>query len=435
MTPDTTGRTTPAIANTSVDTTADVAADTAVIGGGVVGVCCALALQKTGKKVVLLERDSVAGGASGGNAGHIAAEQVYPIASLGILKDIPKMLLDPLGPLRIDYRYLPQLTPWFIKLLTALLPQNYQHSSRALQAINALSLPAWQHLLADEGLSDLLRVNGSYLLAESNKSLQALHDKIPALKQAGVAVTWQQQTDLQAQLPALNAAQLGGLFFPETAHVVDPLQLCLALQQRFHDYGGTTLHDEVQTIQASEHNVVLSLKHRESLAVEQAVIACGFFSKQLVQTTSGICVPLQAERGYHLMTTLPVEGLSAPVSSFDRRFIMTPMQPGLRLAGTVEYSSPTAKANYRRAENLLALANGMLKTPLQRTDAAAWMGLRPTLPDSLPVIERIGRIAYAFGHQHLGLTQAAVTADWISRLVHEQTVSEDLRPYRLTRFK
>lgn len=408
---------------------------TVVIGGGVIGVCCALALQKAEKSVLLIERDSIAGGASGGNAGHIASEQVYPIASPDILKDIPKMLLDPLGPLRIDYRYLPQLTPWFMRLLKNLRARPFAHSSQALQQLNHLALPSWQRLLAGEGLSELMRVNGSYLVAEKQQSAKSLQDKISTLGKAGVAAEWLDKNTLHRQLPMLNERQLGGLFFPDTAHVVCPTKLCQALQQRFQQRGGQILTAEVQSLAATDDRVELQLLNDEkTIRAEQAVIATGIFSTQLVQSLSGIKPPLQAERGYHLMTKLPDEGLNAPVTSVDRRFIMTPMQHGLRLAGTVEYTSPTAKPNYRRATNLLTLANGLLREPLQRTTDEPWMGLRPTLPDSLPVIDRIGRITYAFGHQHLGLTQAAITAEWVTQLMTGGTVSADLQAYRLSRF-
>lgn len=407
----------------------------AVIGGGVIGVCCALALQKAGRQVVLIERDGIAAGVSGGNAGHIASEQVYPIASPDILKDIPKMLLDPLGPLRIDYRYLPRLMPWFVRLVLNLRPRPFEQSCAALQQINPLALSAWKKLLHEENLSSLMQVNGSYVVAEKTNSANSLQRKAPAFASVGVAAEWIDKTTLQQQLPVLNEQQLGGLFFPETAHVVCPTTLCQALQQRFHERGGKTLITEVQTITANADKVSLTLTDNDTLTVEQAVIATGVFSANLVQSLSGIKPPLQAERGYHLMTHLPNTGLTAPVTSIDRRFIMTPMQHGLRLAGTVEYAAPAAKPNYQRATNLLTLANGMLHEPLQRTEDEPWMGLRPTLPDSLPVIDRVGRIAYAFGHQHLGLTQAAVTAEWITQLMTDGQLAADLQPYRLNRFK
>lgn len=407
---------------------------TVVVGGGIIGVCCALALQKVGIQVLLIEKDTLINGASDGNAGHIASEQIYPIASPEILKEIPKMLLDPLGPLRIDYRYLPQLTPWLIRLLLNLRSKPFTQSSNALQQLNHLSLAAWQRLLTEETLSHLMQANGSYLVAEKQNSAKVLQQQIPVLAKANVPAEWIEKNTLLETLPALNEQQLGGLFFPQTAHVVCPTTLRQALLKRFCQRGGETLTAEVSAVSNGTNNVEIHLIDQEKRLADQAVIATGIFSTNLVKSSSGIKPLLQAERGYHLMTEIPQTGLIAPVTSIDRRFIMTPMQHGLRLAGTVEYSSPTAKPNYQRATNLLTLANGLLREPLQRTSDKPWMGLRPTLPDSLPVIDRIGRIAYAFGHQHLGLTQAAITAEWITQLMTDNPVQNDLTPYQLNRF-
>lgn len=424
----------PMIEKQAADFNTDMA-DVVVIGGGVIGICTALALQKSGKRVILIERDAIAGGASDGNAGHIATEQVYPVASLEILKDIPKMLLNPLGPLHIDCRYLLPLMPWFLKLFNNLRDNPFSASSIALQQINKQSLSAWQQLLEVENLTKLMQVNGCYLVAEKLQSVKTLQDKIVTFNRDGVPAEWLDKDALHTQLPILNNNQLGGLFFPKTAHLIDPKMVCQQLEKRFHEQGGQTIFDDVLTVKDEGDRVTLILHQHKQMTAKQAVVACGVFSKKLVKSLTGIDVPLQAERGYHLMTEMPAKGLAAPITSFDRRFIMTPMQGGLRLAGTVEYSSVSAKPNYQRATNLLKLANGMLNDPLIRTADKPWMGCRPTLPDSLPVIDRIGNIGYAFGHQHLGLTQAAITGQWMTKLMHEQRIEVNLKPYQLSRFQ
>lgn len=129
--------------------------------------------------------------------------------------------------------------------------------------------------------------------------------------------------------------------------------------------------------------------------------------------------------------------LPFPVSSADRKFIMTPMEDGLRLAGTVEYAGLNSPPNMKRATMLKELAKGLLKSELSHeSDGEKWMGNRPSLPDSLPVIDSVeeGKILFAFGHQHLGLTQAAITADLVSELSRQRELSLDISPFALSRF-
>lgn len=167
------------------------------------------------------------------------------------------------------------------------------------------------------------------------------------------------------------------------------------------------------------------------------LIACGAHSAPLTQALTGKRVPLDTERGYHLM--LPHEHARLPfaVTSLERRFIMTPMAAGLRLAGTVEFAGLERPPNMARAWQLHRLSQGLFNQALSVEGATPWMGFRPSLPDSLPVIDRLenGRVLLAFGHQHLGLTQAALTAEWVAALLQPSVTDRPaLKPYRLDRF-
>ncbi|PID64300.1 MAG: hypothetical protein CR977_04070, partial [Gammaproteobacteria bacterium] len=283
--------------------------DTIVIGGGIIGVCIALSLQQAGQQVLLIERQAIAAGASGGNAGHIGSEQIAPIASLGIVKDLPTMLLDPLGPVRIDFRYWAQLMPWFIRLLWQLRRQPYQASCRALQQINRQALPAWEQLLKRENLSHLLRLNGSYAVAATAKGIQLLQDQQRQLAAADIPVQWLNQADLHVRLPLLTDNHRGGLFYPTTAHVICPKSVCEALHARFVAAGGLTHFATVNHIGESDKHVDIRIDNDDKpLHSRQAIIATGINSIDLVKQSSGIRVPLKDERGYHLMTQIPENG-------------------------------------------------------------------------------------------------------------------------------
>lgn len=407
----------------------------AVIGGGIIGLSIALQLQRSGESVLLLERDTVCGGASWGNAGHIATEQVFPIASPDVLKQLPKMLLDPLGPLRLDWKYLPKITPWLLRLLHNLSPERFQHSHRALTALNSRALAAWRDFAREWGVERHIRIKGSLLVCETASGQAALQQHGHALNGLGVANEWLDKAALHGHEPALADTQRGALFFPDTGHVVDLAGMAADLQRALVQAGGAVAeHTEAAEIQSFADGLFCIIGGGKAFAAKRVVIAAGAFSKPWLQKLCGVNVPLDTERGYHLMLPHSQNILNVPVSSFERKFIMTPMSAGLRLAGTVEFAGLAAPPNMARAHNLLRLAEPMLKGRLNTEQAAPWLGFRPSIADSLPLIDRKNNILLAFGHQHLGLTQAPLTARLIQALYFDRPSEIDLSPYRLNRF-
>lgn len=171
------------------------------------------------------------------------------------------------------------------------------------------------------------------------------------------------------------------------------------------------------------------------MTASKVMLSAGAHSKALAKQLTGVNIPLDTERGYHLMLPHESARLQIPVSSLDRRFVMTPMQEGLRLAGTVEYAGLDAPANMQRAQILLQHAQPMLKAPLDASDSVSWMGFRPSTADSLPVIDKIERVFLSFGHQHLGLTQAVISAQMIAEYYFDEDHTIDPKPYQLARFK
>ncbi|MFC3284061.1 NAD(P)/FAD-dependent oxidoreductase [Litchfieldella rifensis] len=414
------------------------AADIAVIGAGIVGVACALELARSGMSVLLLDRQAPGRGASYGNAGHMATEQVFPIADASLLKRIPGMLLDPLGPLRLDWRYLPKAMPWFARLLWNMREVPYQASTAGIRALNEASLPAWQALLDSIGRRELLKEEGSLLVHERRESVESLTMLALRMRAQGVPVEeWSRQTVL-GRVPALTDRVRGGLFFPATGHVSDPHQVVLALHDAAERRGVRFSTCHVDSARVSEEGVRLETS-AGTLVVPRVLVAAGAHSAPLVAGLCGKRVPLDTERGYHLMLPREAERLPVAVTSLERRFIMTPMAEGLRLAGTVEFAGLERPPNMQRARKLEQLAQGLFQRRLDTEAATPWMGFRPSLPDSLPVIDRVGpqgRVWLAFGHHHLGLTQAAITARLV-RHFHDDTTDSalpSLTPYRLGRF-
>lgn len=409
-------------------------ADLYVIGGGIIGLCSAIHLQSQGVLVAIIEADTIGQGASWGNAGHLATEQVFPIADPSVLKQLPSMLFDPLGPLRLDLGYLPKLFPWAIKLLFSLRPEAFQKTHHALKAINDISLDAWHAFSQTWQLHDQIHIQGSLLSAETPSTLAKLHEHGDKLRALGVANQQLSQGELLEYEPNLADNQLGALFFPATGHVSDLPAIITRLKTAFVQLGGVIHeHCAVKHIQTQNDGVLLTTTQGQMTA-QHIMISAGAFSKPLTYQATRINVALDTERGYHLMLPHETDRLSIPVTSMDRRFIMTPMAGGLRLAGTVEFAGLNKPANMRRAYNLLELAKPMFKRRLNDDDKQPWMGFRPSTCDSLPVIDKVGRVLLNFGHQHLGLTQAAASAMLVKDLYFNQTPKIDMTPYRLSRF-
>ncbi|WP_252959253.1 NAD(P)/FAD-dependent oxidoreductase [Pseudomonas simiae] len=408
--------------------------DIVVVGAGIIGVACALQLARQGQQVWVVDQQEPGMGASYGNAGHLATEQVFPIADLSILKRLPGMLLDPMGPLRLDWKYLPHALPWFLRLLLNLRPASYQRTVAGIRTLNEGSLGAWQRLLHSIGHPQLLREDGSLLVFERADSRDALNALQQRMQQQQVPVDFWSGDAIRQAAPQLSDNLQGGLFFPGTGHFLDPYHVVCELVHAAKASGVQFLKRQVLDGRVDAHGVSLSTD-QGPLTARQVLIACGAHSARLTAALTGKKVPLDTERGYHLMLPHEHNRLPFAVTSLERKFIMTPMTHGLRLAGTVEFAGLDRPANMARAWQLHRLSKGLFREELSAEGATPWMGFRPSLPDSLPVIDRVcdGKVLLAFGHQHLGLTQAAVTAEWVGALARTGQ-APSVAPYRLDRF-
>lgn len=407
---------------------------TLVVGAGVIGTAVAERLQHEGAQVLLLDRSGPGEACSSGNAGHFATDVVLPLANMQTITGLPKMLLDPTGPLSLRWGYLPRMMPWLLRFVLAALPANAKSSATALRALNSHSIASFDRLLSRTGLASFMVKRGALTVYEAAAAQQAHRATVALLRDYGVVVESLNAQELHELEPALGTALAGGLLFPNTAHTINPLALTQALARSFCAAGGHFEQSGVTALTPEPGSVRVHTNAGELLA-QRVVVAAGAWSGKLLARL-GLSVPLDTERGYHLMLPTPGVALSRPVTSHERSFVMTPMEHGLRLAGTVELAGLNARADYRRAQVLFDHARVLLPG-LVRGDASQWMGMRPSLPDSLPVIGAAPgdpRLLFAFGHQHLGLTQAAITAELIAGLVAGRAPIIDLAPYRVERF-
>lgn len=416
----------------------NVKPEVAVIGAGIIGVTTALQLQKAGYQVTLIDKLGIGEGCSKGNAGHFATEQVFPLADSSLLPKIPSMLLDPLGPFRISLPYLLKALPWFLKFITNMRPSAYEKNKLALRRLNLQALPAWKRILSELRMEHLIELKGSLLTFEQQSSEQAL--KVLALYQAeDISVQLLNRAQLEQLQPGLDARVHCALYFNEVGHTINPYLLTQTLYQECQRLGVIFKKTEVTEINHLKNQPIVSFIDAKSQSFDKLVLCTGAFSKKLCLQL-GYKIPIEAERGYHLMAqaaSMP----KIPIASFDKKFIMTPMAEGLRLAGTVEFSGLKQPANYKRALALLPLGQAIwpaITTKLTDDNLIMWMGCRPSLPDSKPIISQSGKhqsIYFNLGHQHLGLTLAAISAQLVCELISKQKPTIELRDLYIERFK
>ncbi|WP_234402697.1 NAD(P)/FAD-dependent oxidoreductase [Pseudoalteromonas piratica] len=407
----------------------------AVIGAGVIGISTAIRLQQLGYQVTLLDSKGISEGCSKGNAGHFATEQVFPLAQTSILPQLPKMLLDPKGALRISPSYLFKALPWFMRFLANMRPRVFNRNKDALKQLNQSAINAWQRLTKATNTESLFHLNGSLLTFESDSRKDALVTRAH-YKKEGVNVKLLERHELDELQPGLHPAITHALYFTDVGHTCSPYKLNMALFDYAKSLGVNFKQVEVTSLFSNDSGITINANDN-ALVFDKLVMCTGAHSKALCKQL-GYKVPLDTERGYHYMVSSE-QMPTMPVVSFEKKFILTPMQEGLRLAGTVEFAGLSKAPTYRRADMLKQLGESIWPDMVDDHPAEdkKWMGFRPTLPDSLPVIGRAPKhnnVFFNFGHQHLGLTLAAISAELITAEVQDATPQIDLTPYSIARF-
>ena len=407
-----------------------------VVGGGIVGITSALELQRRGKRVFVIEPNDPGPGTSAGSAGYLSDSHIFPIARSSMVRDLPKMLFDPLGPLVIRPAYAPRLAGWGLRFLSTLRPARNSAVVAALASLNRNCLAKLFEVASRAGASEYLSREGALTLCRTEADARTQQEDIPMYAAYGIAVNVASPHDIRELEPALTTNLASGLFFPDEARCADPGAFGRQLAASFTANGGTIVRSRASALaQRADRSWSIRLTDTSELRAETVLISAGAWSGSLVRTL-GYVVPLETERGYHLMLPTPGVQVRRPLVFSGIRFAATPMRAGLRLAGTAEFAGLDAPMNPRRSDILFENAEPYLPG-LQKTGATRWMGFRPNFPDSLPAIGKAAKHAnlfFNFGHQHLGLTQSAISAEVISDLICGEAPSIDVRPFALSRF-
>jgi D-amino-acid dehydrogenase len=403
-----------------------------VVGAGIVGVCSALHLQRDGHEVTLIDRDGPGEGTSRGNAGIFATGHVIPIGTPGLLRRVPGMLLDQTSPLAMRWAYLPQIAPWLMRMLAASTPRRVEEISHALAALLAPATESYRSLLKSANAESLVQRRGWLTVYETEASRKDAQLHLDLRRQRGIRWEELDEGTIRQLVPALRPGPIWGVMFPDCEHTVDPYRLTVALAQDFAAGGGAILRGDVETSIVDGRPTVKT--GNGLLTFDALVIAAGAFSRKLMRGL-GDDAPLDTERGYHVMMDNEID-LRVPLLCADHKFSITPMDGSVRLAGTVEFAGLVAPPNPKRWDIMTRRSRSLLPG-LKSEPRATWMGYRPSMPDSLPVIgpsSRHQNVYYAFGHGHLGLTLGAVTGKMIADFVAQRAQTVDPSPYRVTRF-
>jgi D-amino-acid dehydrogenase len=405
-----------------------------VIGGGVVGLSVAQRLLQTGASITIMDVAPAAGAASWGNAGHIATEQVEPLASWPVIRSAPRRLFSAGGALGLPLSQINRWLPFACRMAAASNATRVEHGRAALRSLLAAALPAWRSLTIDVGAPGLVRETGHFVVWES-KATAATGLASWRAADIGTARFHECDADELRQLaPIMKHSPAGAIRFENTAQIADLPRLGEALRNSIVERNGRTLQTRVRAVTHENNAVRVTCDDGASLDADFAVITAGVRSRELMEPYCQ-SVPLIAERGYHLQMTDHNWPDLPPVVFEDRSMIVTRFESGLRAASFVEFSSPDAPPDVRKWQRLRQHIQA-LGLPCKEP-AREWIGARPTLPDYLPAIGRLPdapNILYAFGHQHLGLTLAAITSELVAQLATQSPTSVSLSPFDIQRF-
>jgi D-amino-acid dehydrogenase len=419
--------------------TAKIERPVVVIGAGIVGMAVASYLQRDGRNVVLLDPGAPGHGASFGNAGCLNGSSVVPMSLPGTLSQVPGWLLDPMGPLAIRWRYLPVLLPWLWRFVQAGKPERVRVQARALRTLLAPAIENYRPLVKAAGAEHLVHRAGHLFAYKSEAGFQKDAGANQLRRDNGVEIQELSAEELHQLEPMLSRAFVRGRLIAENGHCSDPLRLVQSLAESFVRNGGTICRAAAEAFDIVDGRVSAVITSGGPQAASQVVLAAGAWSK-LLAAKLGDAVPLDTERGYHVMLRHPEVAPRIPTLSAEGKFVATPMAEGLRFAGTVEFAGLAAPPDWRRAQVLLRQGQDMypgLARDISDDRISRWMGFRPSLPDSLPVIgpsSRYPNAFYAFGHGHVGLAAAATTGRVVADLLAGRNPAIDLAPFSARRF-
>ena len=406
-----------------------------VIGAGVAGLSTALYLQRAGIAVAVIDPLPPAGGASFGNAGLLSPDTAVPIALPGMLRKVPGWLADPLGPLSVRPSYFPRALPWLLRWIGSGRMHRVIAISNAMRALHRETLDCWKELLGAELYGGLIRPSGQVQVWEGEADSFSAKVERQIRERHGIRADPLTADDLRQMFPGIAREVTRGLLVPGNGYTVSPQRSVRTLGELFRQEGGELINERAMKLIPRADGGWMVMTNSANRSSEQVVVAAGAWSRQLLDPL-GIKVPLETERGYHAMLFEPETTPSLPISNKTRAFSLTPMEDGLRVAGTVEIAGLEAPPNEERAKVLVQHAKRLFPA-LTGEKVRYWMGFRPSTPDSLPILGPApGRqgLYFVFGHGHFGMSGGPPSGRLVARMMTGQAPGIDPAPYAAQRF-
>lgn len=406
-----------------------------IVGGGIVGICSALSLIESGVSVTLIDRDPPGQGASFGNAGTISPWSVVPQAVPGLWKKLPGMIFGKHGAAGISLRHAPGYFPWFVKFLKHCNEDSTRRVSDAMHVLCAESIDLYQQHLRGTGHEDLIK-DSMYVHAFRNPdaaNVDSLGNRLRIEK--GASIERIDGDELRRIEPALSSRFRAAILIRGQARALDPGRIGQVLSEKFQKAGGEIVRAVVRKLDARQGGGWTVNTDQGAYSAQKVVISAGAWSAELLQPL-GYKVPLAAERGYHLNFAKPGIRLQNSIMDAENHIVASSMTPGLRVAGIADFANPASPPNPRHFATLRHHTKSMFPD-LDDVGSSEWMGIRPSFPDSLPLIEELpgkGELFAAFGHSHYGMMMAPKTGQIVARLVTGSPANQDILMFGSQRF-
>ena len=405
----------------------------AVIGAGIIGVCIAYFLKKNGHQVTLFDQHAPGTQTSFGNAGLFASHECVTANSPQLWKNLPSIILNKKSPLVIDWFYIFSHLPWMIKFLRNCTTERVNHIAKSLSDFSSHAVLAYEEVFNEVDVSKFIVHREPIFLYESKELFEKNQYIFNLRKKNNIHFDIITKEDIAKMEPSLAPVYYKGIILHGESFTISPLQITKKIFNKFISNGGHFILSKIDSINKKNDDLFLKFEKQE-LQFDKIIVAAGVWSNFLAKTI-GDNFPLDTERGYHIVFENNNSSLTHPVGWAKTGFYMTPMEDGIRAAGTVEIAGLKKPIN----KNILNMIENDARNILPKLGniKSQWMGFRPTLPDSLPVIgesQKCNNVYYAFGHQHLGLSLAAVTGKVIQSLIENNFTNINIDPFSPYRF-